>query len=91
MKKSQAEQIAERALTFLANRPEIIQQFLTASGLDASELIARAEDADIRTAVLNFVAADETLAKEFSEDEKLKPGQLLQVCAALDPHGSSSW
>ena len=91
MKKSQAEQIAERALTFLANRPEILQQFLTASGLDASELIARAEDPEIRGAVLGFVAGTESLAKEFSEDEKLKPGQLLQICAALDPHGSSSW
>ena len=62
MKRQQAEQIAEQALTFLANRPENLQQFLTASGLDASELIARAEDPDIRSAVLGFVAADETLA-----------------------------
>jgi hypothetical protein len=91
MKPQQAEQIAERALTFLANRPENLQQFLTASGLDASELIARAEDADIRGAVLGFVAGDESLAKEFSEGEGLKPGQLLQICAALDPHGSASW
>ena len=91
MKRQQAEQIAEQALTFLANRPENLQQFLTASGLDASELIARAEDADIRGAVLGFVAADESLAKEFSEDQGLKPGQLLQICAVLDPRGSSSW
>ena len=89
MKRPQAEQIAERALTFLANRPENLGQFLTASGLDASELIARAEDADIRIAALSFIAENETLAKEFSEDEKLKPGQLLQICAVLDPHGSS--
>jgi hypothetical protein len=91
MKRQQAEQIAERALTFLANRPPFLEQFLTASGLDASELIARSDDPDIRTAVLGFVAGDESLAKEFSEDERLKPGQLLQICAALDPHGSSSW
>lgn len=91
MKTQQAEQIAERALTFLANRPQNLQQFLTASGLDASELIARADDNDIRAAVLGFLACDESLAKEFSESEQLKPGQLLQFCAALDPHGSSSW
>jgi len=91
MKKPQAEQIAERALTFLANRPENLQQFLTASGLDASELMARAEDREILSAVLGFVAASEDLAKAFSEEEKLKPGQLLSVCAVLDPHGSSSW
>ncbi|MBI1210810.1 MAG: DUF3572 family protein [Alphaproteobacteria bacterium] len=91
MKRQQAEQIAERALTFLANRPPVLQQFLTASGLDASELIARADDADIRSAVLGFVAGDESLAKEFSEETDLKPGQLLQICAVLDPHGSTSW
>jgi hypothetical protein len=91
MKKPQAEQIAERALTFLANRPEILQQFLTASGLDASQLMARAEDLEILSAALGFVAASETLAKEFSEEERLKPGQLRNVCAVLDPHGSSSW
>ena len=91
MKKPQAEQIAERALTFLANRPENLQQFLTASGLDASELMARTEDREILSAALGFVAASEDLAKAFSEEEKLKPGQLLSVCAVLDPHGSSSW
>jgi hypothetical protein len=91
MKKPQAEQIAERALTFLANRPQNLQQFLSASGLDPSELISRADDVDIRAAVLGFVAADESLAKEFCENEQLKPGQLMQFCAALDPHGSSSW
>jgi len=89
MKRQQAEQIAERALTFLANRPENLQQFLTASGLDASELIAKAEDPDIKSAVLGFVAGDESLAKEFSEGEGLKAGQLLQIYAVLDPHGSS--
>jgi hypothetical protein len=91
MKRSQAEQIAERALTFLANRPEILQQFLTASGLDASELIARAEEPEALGAVLAFVAADEKLAKEFSDEQELKPGQLLNLCALLDPHGRSSW
>jgi len=91
MKKPQAEQIAERALTFLANRPESLQQFLTASGLDASQLMARADDSEILSAALGFVAANEGLAKDFSDEERLKPGQLLRICALLDPHGSSSW
>ena len=91
MKKPQAEQIAERALTFLANRPENLQQFLTASGLDPSELMARNEDSEILSAALGFVAANENLAKEFSEEERLRPGQLLNICAVLDPQGSSSW
>ena len=89
MKKPQAEQIAQRALTFLANRPENLEQFLTATGLGTAELMARADSVEILSAALGFVAANEPLAKEFSEDEKLKPGQLLDVCAVLDPHGST--
>lgn len=53
--------------------------------------MARAEDSEILSAALGFVAANEILAKEFSEEERLKPGQLLNICAVLDPHGSSSW
>jgi hypothetical protein len=91
MKRVLAEEIAERALAFLAARPNDLHRFLTASGLDAAELLERREDKAILTAVLGFVAAEETLAKEFSEDEGLKPGVLVQAYATLDPHGSSAW
>jgi hypothetical protein len=37
------------------------------------------------------LADDESLAREFSEAENLKPGQLLQACATLDPNGSMAW
>jgi hypothetical protein len=91
MKKHEAEQISERALTFLASRPQDLQRFLTASGLDGSELLGRADDKAILAAVLGFLAADETIAKAFSEEERLKPGALIAACAILDPHGSTAW
>lgn len=91
MKKAQAEQIAERALTFLAARPDNLQQFLTASGLDAAQLLSQSDDTAILAAALGFLAGDEQLAQAFSEEERLKPGQLLNVYALLDPHGSSAW
>ena len=91
MKKHEAEQISERALTFLASRPQDLQRFLTASGLDATELLERSDDKAILSAVLGFVAAEETLAKAFSEDEGLKQGALVAACAILDPHGSTAW
>ena len=83
--------MAERSLTFLSERPQDIQRFLTASGLDAADLLARHDDRSILAAVLTFVAADESLAKDFSESEGLKPGVLLNACAVIDPHGSSAW
>jgi hypothetical protein len=91
MEKPHAERIAERALTFLAERPPSLQQFLTASGLDASALLERMSDPLILAAATAFVAGDEVLAKEFSQSERLKPGMLVSACAALDPHGSSAW
>lgn len=91
MKMREAEQISERALTFLSTRPSDLQRFLTASGLDAGELLDKSDDKAILSAVLGFVAADESLAKDFSESESLKPGVLVRACAALDPHGSTAW
>lgn len=91
MKRAFAVEISERALTFLANRPEDIQRFLTASGLDVDDLLASSNDPAILSAALNHLCSDETLAREFSEAENLKPGILLQACATLDPHAASSW
>jgi allophanate hydrolase subunit 1 len=91
MKREAALQMAERALTFLSERPADLQRFLTASGLDAAEMLERHADESILAAVIGFVAGDESLAKDFSTDEKLKPGQLLTACAVIDPHGSSAW
>ena len=91
MRREFAQEISERALIFLANRPDDIQRFLTASGLDGIDLLEGTGDSAILSAVLNHLASEESLAKEFSEEEKLKPGTLLQACATLDPHSSSSW
>jgi hypothetical protein len=91
MKREMAFAMSERALTFLSERPAELQRFLTASGLSPGDLLAAHEDKAILAAVLGFVAADESLAKEFSEAEALKPGVLLTACAVIDPHGSSAW
>jgi hypothetical protein len=91
MKTMQAVEISKQALAFLASRPEDLQRFLTASGLDAAELLEKSDDAAILAAVLGFVSGEETLAKDFSEAEGLKPGMLLNAYARLDPHGSSAW
>jgi DNA primase len=91
MKRERAFELSERALTFLAERPADLQRFLTASGLSADEFLHKHTDETILAAVLGFVAADESLAKDFSTAEGLKPGILLNACAVIDPHGSSAW
>jgi hypothetical protein len=91
MKREMAFEMSERALTFLSERPAELQRFLTASGLAPDELLTAHKDKAILAAVLGFVAADESLAKDFSESQGLKPGALLNACAVIDPHGSSAW
>ena len=91
MKRELAFKMAERALTFLSERTSDLQRFLTASGLGPDDLLDRHEDQQILAAAIGFVASDESLAKDFSEAEGLKPGALLNACAVIDPHGSSAW
>lgn len=91
MKKHEAQELSERALIFLVNRPPDLQVFLTASGLDAHELLNKADDKAILSAALSFLAADEELAKAFSTAEGLKPGLLVTACAILDPPGACAW
>ena len=91
MKRTYALEIAEHVLIFLANRPDEIERFLTVSGLDVDELRARMDDPAILSAALGFLAGNESLAEEFSKEQNLKPGMLLQACATLDPHGSTAW
>lgn len=91
MKKHQADGIADKAIEFLAASPDMLNGFLNVSGMSPDELLADAENSAIRVNALHYIAGDEATAKAFSESIGLKPGQLAQVLAMLDPHGSSAW
>jgi hypothetical protein len=65
MNRKAALALSERALTFLSARPDDLQRFLTASGLDAEELIERHTEDVILSAALGFVAGEEPLAEAF--------------------------
>jgi hypothetical protein len=91
MKRHAASDIGDRAIEFLAASPELLNGFLNVSGLSPDELLAAAEDSAIRVNALHYIASDEATAKAFSEATQLKPGQLAQALAMLDPHGSSAW
>jgi hypothetical protein len=91
LKRHQADEIADKAVAFLASDPSLLDHFLNASGLTPDELLAAAEDIAIRLQALHFLAGDEATAKAFSESVSLKPGGLQSALATLDPHGSSAW
>jgi hypothetical protein len=91
MKRHQADDAGVKAIDFLAGAPDLLNGFLNVSGLSPDDLLCGHEDKSIRLNALHYIAADEGVAKAFCESAGLKPGQLGQILAALDPHGSTAW
>jgi hypothetical protein len=91
MKRHRADETGSQAIDFLAGAPELLNGFLNVSGLSPDEMSNAHDDKAIRLSALHYIAADESVAKAFCEQAGLKAGELAQVLAALDPHGSSAW
>jgi Protein of unknown function (DUF3572) len=91
LKRHQAEDLADKAVVYLAADLALLDNFLSASGLTAHALLDGSEDNAIRVQALHFLAGDEATAKAFSESAGLKPGVLQNALALMDPHGSSAW
>ncbi len=77
MKPAQAETLALRALTFLAQSPDDLQGFLAVSGVMPGDLRDRAGDPEILAAVLDFILADDARITGFCEHDACDP-RLLQ-------------
>lgn len=73
MDKAAAENVAVRALVWIAERDELVSGFLGASGADVSDLRARAADPEFLGFVLDFLLQDEPALLGFCEDERMPP------------------
>jgi hypothetical protein len=91
LKRHRAEELGHEAVNYLVETPDQLYAFLNMSGLTPDNIRLAPEDKVIRLSALEFIGADETLAKEFSRVHGLKPGELQQALAILDPHGSTAW
>ena len=83
-----AETIAVQGLAFLAEEPARLQRFLLATGLEASDIRARADSPELMSAVLEHLAADESLLLVFAATHKLAPesiGEAVRVLQAAHP------
>jgi hypothetical protein len=65
MNRERAETVALQALAFLAAEPERIERFLRISGLEAATLRLRAGEPETLAAALDYLLADDSLAKQF--------------------------
>ncbi len=76
MTSERAAVVALEAAAFLASRPERMETFLAASGMDGSSLRVRLEDSGVQEAVLAFVLGDDALVLDFCRERNLDPREL---------------
>jgi hypothetical protein len=82
-----AETIAAQALGFLAGEPQRFGRFLALTGLDLSDVRARAGTSDLLAAVLSHLTGDESLLLTFAAEARLPPERIAAALTVLQ--GSS--
>jgi hypothetical protein len=81
-----AETVAAQGLAFLAEESARLRRFLLTSGLEPEDLRARAGTPDMLLAVLEHLAADESLLLVFAETRKVAPESIARAIALLQGH-----
>jgi Protein of unknown function (DUF3572) len=82
-----AETIAAQGLAFLAADAERLARFLALTGLQPAELAARVGATEVLSAVLSYLAADESLLLTFAANSHVAPETIGPALALLDdPH-----
>ncbi|MGE0239658.1 MAG: DUF3572 domain-containing protein [Parvibaculaceae bacterium] len=69
----EAEIIALKALTFLANDTDRLERFLTLSGISPAEIRQAAANPQFLAGILNHLLQDESLLLTFTAEEDLDP------------------
>ena len=76
---SQAQETAVAALSWLAEDSERLQRFLAVSGLGPQNLRSAADDPGFLGAILDYLAADESLLVAFATHINLAPEIVMQA------------
>ena len=90
MERAQAEEIAVRALTFIASNDELLPRFLDLSGIKASEIRAAAATPGFLAGVLQFILAHEPTLMAFSDAMDIPPQRVAAALRGL-PFGEENW
>ena len=86
-----AENVALRALSWIAERDELAGGFLGVSGASADELRLRASDPEFLGFVLDFLLADEDALLGFCGDAEIAPDTPMRARAALPGGDMPDW
>jgi hypothetical protein len=91
MGRAQAEDLAVRAMAWMASDAELTGRFLATAGAGPEELRARAADPDFLGFVLDFLLADEVALVAFAAAEGIRPEQPMRARAALAGGDLPNW
>ena len=91
MTPQRAEEIAIAALTWLVGNDELFQVFSGASGLDAGQIRAQAENRHFLASVLEFITMDDAWVIAFCDAEGLKYDQPLTALRTLPGAEAVHW
>jgi hypothetical protein len=82
-----AEMLAVQALTFIAEDPERMACFLSATGLEPGQIRAAAQQEGFFAGVLEHMLADESLLVAFADTAGIDPAELGRARAMLGRGG----
>jgi hypothetical protein len=83
MRREAAQTLALEALAFLAEEPTRLAHFLALTGLALADLRQRAGSGELGSAVLEHLAADESLLLTFAQSRAIAPQSILLSLALL--------
>jgi hypothetical protein len=83
-----AEMLAIAALSFIAEEPERLADFLAVTGLASEAIREAARESGFLAGVLDHMLGDESLLVAFADSAGIDPAGIAQARATL---GSASW
>ncbi len=89
MEQMDAEILALKALGWVVGAQETLSQFMVQSGVELDELRGQAGNLELLAALLDFLLADDSLARAFCEEAEIESLQLHQARALLPGGGQA--
>ncbi|WP_347141026.1 DUF3572 domain-containing protein [Paracoccus sp. SSK6] len=86
-----AQELAMAALVYLAERPDLIGEFLGATGLQPQDLRKAASSPDMAVHVLDYLLEDDRRVMDAAAELGVSPGDLMHARTALAGPGSYGW
>ncbi len=83
MNREQAEDVAIKALGWLASTPDKLQHFCNTTGASADDIRVRANEPEFLGFVLDFLLLDDSTILSFAEDAGIPPESIRSAQVSL--------